>query len=82
MATETPERKTRSRKLSQNEKIRRAFARGMTRGAIAKRFKVPYQTVYKATSNKHAPKEWRERLATINEAAEEEKNREVPLIEV
>ena len=63
-----------SRKLSQNEKIRRAYARGVNRSAIAKRFGVPYQTVFKATSTRHTSKAWRERIATINATIEEERN--------
>jgi len=54
-----------TRKLSQNEKIRRAYERGMTRSAIAKRFNVPYQTVFKATSVKHGSKAWRARLEAV-----------------
>jgi len=73
---------TKSRKLSQNEKIRRAFARGMTRAAIAKRYNVPYQTVYKATSVRHASKAWSERIVALNAATDEERNREVEPIAV
>jgi hypothetical protein len=49
-------------KLSMNEKIRRAFRRGEARASIAKRFRVPYQTVYKATSVRFASKAFREEL--------------------
>jgi 2-oxo-4-hydroxy-4-carboxy--5-ureidoimidazoline (OHCU) decarboxylase len=54
----------------------------MTRSAIAKRFNVPYQTVFKATSNQHAPKAWRERIAALNEATAAEREREVEPIAV
>lgn len=64
-----------TKKLTQNEKIRRAFMKGLTRGQLAKRFGVRYQTVFKATSPKYASADWRERLeqhqAAIVEASTE-----------
>jgi transposase len=69
-----------AKKLSQNEKIRRAFVRGMSRTAIANRLGVSYQTVYKATSPKHASKEFRQAAAEINAQRKAEREAEVPLL--
>lgn len=68
-----------SRKLSQNEKIRRAYLRGMSRSAIAKRLGVSYQTVYKATSDTHASKASREQITAINASTRAAREAEVPL---
>jgi len=58
-----------TKKLSQNEKIRRMFViKGMTRGAIAKRLGVAYQVVFKATSVQYASKAWVERLEAAHAA--------------
>lgn len=70
-----------TKKISQNEKIRRAYVRGMSRSAIAKRLGVSYQTVYKATSDKHASKSSREQISEINAGRKAAHEAEVPLFE-
>ena len=67
-----------TKKLSQNEKIRRLFVnKGLTRSQIASRLGVAYQVVFKATSVQYASKGWVERLEAAHAAREAAANRAV-----
>lgn len=52
--------------ISQQERIRRMFVKGVSRADIHKKLGIRYQIVFKATNVKYAPKSWSDRLTNAH----------------